>query len=131
MAEKYAEEIKAGTIDTEVMIELAAKFKKLTGKKMMDYVEGKATLEEGEPPPPKEDEKEAFKARVRKLQTKAVEKLGREKAEMVYYEVLGEHGASNIGEVFPSAYNAVLADYRSRIEHAASMTVPPDADKNQ
>ena len=122
LADKYAQELKDGTIDTEVMIELAAKFKKLNKVKLMDYLEGKVKIGEAEPPPPPPGDQaaESFKAKIRKLQGEAVEKLGREKAEMVYYEVLGEHGASNIGEVFPSAYDAILADYKAKIEHGAS-----------
>jgi phage recombination protein Bet len=127
IADKYAQEIKDDTINTEILIELAPKFKKLTKVKIRDYVEGKVKL--GENPEPEGEEE--FKGNVRKLQTQAVGKLGRERAEMLYYEVLGTHGATSIGEVDPSSYEAILADYKERIEHSAAMPVSPDAEKNQ
>jgi hypothetical protein len=125
LADKYAQEIRDEKINTEILIELSPKFKKLTRKNLKDYVDGKVKL--GEDPSFEEE----FKGKVARLQMQASEKLGREKAEMVYYEVLGTHGATSIGEVDPSSYEAILADYKERIEHGAAMSVPPDADKNQ
>ena len=99
-------------MDTDVVIQLGAKLKRLTNKSLDAYLEEITS-----------EEKRIFKSQLVQYQTQAVEKIGREEAEKLYKETLAKYDTHTIEGIYPSAYEPFLSDYKLAIEHAASMSV--------